>query len=152
MSPTVINYIKSSLVYLALGVTMGLLMSLGVFDGREYVTTLHAHINLLGWISMLIFGVAFHILPRFSGRPLHNEKMASVQLWLNNIGLAGMVVTLLAGAFWNDFTQSQRPDFLLYGMAPFGGLFAVGTYLFVFNLWKTLAGALPPVAPPGGGR
>lgn len=147
MSPTVINFIRSSLVYLALGVTMGVLMALDVFGERPYVTLLHAHVNLLGWVTMLIFGVAYHILPRFSGRPLHNEKMAETQLWLNNIGLAGMVVILLAGAFWSGAGQA-RPDFLLYGMVPFGGLFTVGTYLFVYNLWKTLAGALPPMAPP----
>lgn len=148
MSPTVINYVRSSVAWLAVGITLGILMALGVFNlesgaVRPYVTQLHAHVNLLGWVSMMIFGVAYHILPRFSGRPLHNDKLADIQLWLSNIGIAGMTVAMLVGAF------TLGEDYILYAMAPFGALYGIGSYLFVYNIWKTVGAALPP---PGSAR
>ena len=102
MSPTVIGFIKTSLLSLAAGVILGVLMALQVLPDAErptFITSAHAHINLLGAVMMLIFGVGYHILPRFSGRPLHNEGLSTVQLWINIIGLVGMFVSLLAAAY-----------------------------------------------------
>jgi len=144
MSPTVIGFIKTSLLSLVVGVILGVMIALGVFSGATrpaLITSAHAHVNLLGAVMMLIFGVGYHILPRFSGRPLYSERMASVQLWLNILGLAGMVLMLFVGGY-------SSGDLLKYGVAPFGALYAIGAILFFFNLWKTLAGALPPPVAP----
>lgn len=145
MSPTVIGFIKTSLLSLATGVILGVLMALQVLpkaDAPQYITSAHAHVNLLGAVMMLIFGVGYHILPRFSGRPLHNEAMSTVQLWLNIAGLAGMFVTLLAAAW-----SSSSGDLMRYGVAPFGALYALGAVLFAWNMWKTISGALPAPTP-----
>lgn len=145
MSPTVIAFIKSSLFYLAVGVTLGVLIAIRVLPDPEnsgYITTAHAHINLMGAVMMLIFGVGYHILPRFSGRPLHSEGIAAAQVWINNIGLAGMAAALIVGAYLEN-------DIMRYVIAPFGVVYAVGAYLFVYNLWKTIAAATPAPAPPG---
>jgi len=48
----------------------------------------HSHLNMLGWVSMMIFGVGYHILPRFAGKPLKSPKMGELQFWLANIGLS----------------------------------------------------------------
>ena len=144
MSPTVIGFIRTSLVSLFIGVILGILMAAGAFRGASnpaLITSAHAHVNLLGAVMMLIFGVGYHILPRFSGRPLYSEGIASVQLWLSAIGLAGMFVMFFAGGY-------SSADLLRWGVAPFGVLYGAGAILFVFNMWKTLAGALPAAAPP----
>ncbi len=54
---------------------------------------MHAHTNLLGWVSMMIFAVAYHVLPRFSGRPLYSNRLADMHLILSNIGLIGLIIT-----------------------------------------------------------
>jgi len=143
MSPTVIGFIKTSLLSLATGVTLGVLMALHVLPKAEvpqYITSAHTHINLLGAVMMLIFGVGYHILPRFSGRPLHNEGASTVQLWMNIIGLAGMFVSLLVAAY-------STADLLRYAVAPFGALYALGGVLFAWNMWMTISGALPAPTP-----
>ena len=143
MSPTVIGFIKASLLSLATGVVLGVLMALRVLPDPKaglYITSAHAHINLLGAVMMLIFGVGYHILPRFSGRPLHNEGLSTVQLWLNVIGLVGMFISLLAAAY-------STADLLRYAVAPFGALYAVGCVLFAWNMWMTISGALPAPTP-----
>ena len=57
----------------------------------------HVHANLLGFVSMMIFGVAYHVLPRFVGHPLHNRRMAVVHWWVANIGLAVLTTAQIFG-------------------------------------------------------
>ena len=33
----------------------------------------HVHMLLLGFVTMMIYGVAYHVLPRFVGFPMHNR-------------------------------------------------------------------------------
>ncbi|MDA8383735.1 MAG: hypothetical protein M0037_11895 [Betaproteobacteria bacterium] len=58
----------------------------------------HGHIMLLGFLLMMIYGIALHVLPRFSGFPLYSERMADGQFYLANIGLPVMVAGWLT---WN---------------------------------------------------
>ncbi|HEY5190380.1 MAG TPA: hypothetical protein VII77_00240, partial [Candidatus Deferrimicrobium sp.] len=37
---------------------------------------------LTGFVMMVIFGIAYHILPRFAGKPLHSEGWAAAHFWL----------------------------------------------------------------------
>ena len=52
----------------------------------------HSHLNMLGWVSMMIYGVGYHILPRFMGRPLYSNKIGEAQFYLANISLVGMLL------------------------------------------------------------
>jgi cytochrome c oxidase cbb3-type subunit 1 len=91
----------------------------------------HVHANLLGFVSMMIFGVAYHVIPRFSGTPLRSRRAAIVHLWVANLGLAGLVAGwLLRPSAWDAGTAA----------IGFGGLVsALGAFLFIGNLWQTLA-------------
>lgn len=133
-----------------MGVILGVLIALHVLkpDVPQFLTSAHSHVNLLGAVMMLIFGVGYHILPRFSGRPLWNEGLAGIQFWMNAIGLAGMVISFIIAAY-------AKSDWLRYAVAPFGALYGIGALLFVINMWKTISGALPAPTPlkvpPAGG-
>lgn len=90
MSSITVWFIRLAMIYLVLSMLLGLDMSV---RGVNYPTMpIHAHLNLLGWMSMFIYGVAYHILPRFSGRALWSEGLATAHLWLANIGLVGMAL------------------------------------------------------------
>ncbi len=145
MSSSVIGFIRASLISLLVGVVMGVLIAAGVFSGAckpQLITSAHAHVNLLGFMAMLIFGVGYHILPRFSGKTLYSEGLATAQLWLNLVGLVGVFTGLVAGAYTDK-------DLLLYMVAPFGAVYALGAIVFTFNMLKTMGGpAPPPLAPP----
>ena len=88
-------FIKSSVAWLAVGVTLGV----GMAINQPWVVyrTAHIHINLLGFVGMMIFGVGLHVLPRFVGRALFSERTADVQFVLVNAGLLVMVAGWLAG-------------------------------------------------------
>jgi hypothetical protein len=93
--------VRLSLLYLALGFTFGalLLANKGIPFLPFLWTLVPAHIEILifGWIIQLAFGVAFWILPRYSGGGRGNENLfvASVLslnfgIWLVAVGSYGM--------------------------------------------------------------
>jgi len=123
-------FILASLLYLCIGVTIGIFL-ISHTNAIGGFLAMHAHTNLLGWVSMMIFAVAYHVLPRFSGRPLYSERLADLHLILSNIGLIGLMI------LWplSKYVWSPVINILLTGSAIF---YAISSYLFVFNLWKTV--------------
>ena len=104
-------FLKASLAWLALGVTLGVAMA--AYPNWTVYRLAHVHMLLMGFVTMMIFGVAYHVIPRFAGFPLHNRRFAGVQWWLANIGLALMVVGFIARVTWaaaeQDLTNEGSP-------------------------------------------
>ncbi|MBI4294782.1 MAG: cbb3-type cytochrome c oxidase subunit I [Chloroflexi bacterium] len=130
MSKTTLGFIFSGMVYLAIGTVLGVLF-LAVPDSLP-LRTVHVHLNLVGFVMFLIFGVAYHILPRFRGRPLHSEKLAWAQLWMANVGLVGMMLFIGIGAY-------SASAMLTPFKAAFGALLGLSIYTYIYNMWRTLA-------------
>jgi cbb3-type cytochrome oxidase subunit 1 len=84
------------------------------------------HLNLLGWVSMFIYGVAYHVIPRFTGNPLHSPRLADLHVVLANVGLIGMAVGF---AIWGP-----GPLVAIAGTAE-----AIGGFIFVYNIARTMA-------------
>ena len=125
------RFIRASLVWLGLGVLIGATMAF--VPTAVVYRPAHVHANLLGFVSMMIFGVAYHVIPRFSGRPLHDRRLPVVHLWVANGGLALLVVGWIA-----------RPSVAGPGAALVhtgAAASAVGAFLFIYNIWRTLDGA-----------
>ena len=144
MDKHTIMFIKSSLIYLILGVTLGLALTLKSFVWApgwfEYLPVVHGHLLLFGCVMMLIFGVAYHILPRFSGKQLHSVKLAVCHFWFSNIGLIGMLIFF--PLLWKG-----GEDVFAVGLF-ISGLFAViGVYIFIYNIWKSMAKLSEAVVP-----
>ena len=129
MSKTTLGFIFGGLIYLLIGITMGVLFFL--VPETRVLRSVHAHLNLVGFVTFLIFGIAYHILPRFRGRPLYSEALAWWQFWLANIGLVGLLIFMSMSAY-------QLLDNLRYLQAAFGALLALSIYLFVYNMLRTL--------------
>ena len=71
-------FVKASMIYLGIGAMTGWCMVLWP-DIRFTVTRVHTHINLLGFMAMMIYGVGYHILPRFMGRPVSSPRIGNIQ-------------------------------------------------------------------------
>ena len=135
-------FLKSALVYLGLGILMGAWLA---FSPTAIIyRPAHAHLNLLGFVSMVIFGVAYHVIPRFTGNPLHNRRLAEVHWWASNVGL----VILVLGFIFQPWLPSARAAIEIGGV-----LAGLGAFLFIYNLWRTLDGTGPkPRRDDGQGR
>ena len=133
MNKTTLGFIFSGMFYLLAGVTIGVLFFL--VPETRVLRTVHAHLNLVGFVTFLIFGIGYHILPRFRGRPLYSEALAWWQFWVANIGLLGLLIFMGVGAY-------QPLAGLGYIQGAFAALLALSVYLFVYNMLRTL---IPPV-------
>lgn len=124
-------FLKSSVAWLAAGVTLGVAMAL--HPVWTVYRPAHLHLTLLGFVAMMIFGVAYHIVPRLAAHPLHSRRLAGVHWWIANAGVALFVPGLMMRAV----------------AAPFAGavigvgatLSAAGAYLFAWIIWRTIDGA-----------
>jgi cbb3-type cytochrome oxidase subunit 1 len=109
------NFITVSIVYLFAASVLGVYMLSGTYPPS--LKFVHSHLMLLGWVSMMIYGVGYHILPRFMGKLLKNKSLAEVQFWLANAGLLA---------------------FYMAGNAPvsvaFGVLEVISIGLFLYNM------------------
>jgi cbb3-type cytochrome oxidase subunit 1 len=123
------RFIRSSLLWLGFGVVLGLWLTFDAGRALAYRPA-HLHVNMLGFVSMMIFGVAYHVLPRFAGRPLRSRALAGVHLVLANAGLALMV----AGFFIR--VSDHAIGLAVLGTGAIGS--AAGAFLFIYNLWRTL--------------
>ena len=79
--------------FLQLGVVFALIgMGLGVWmgaAGAEILAPVHAHINLLGWASMMLYGLFYRVIPGAS-----RGVLPVVHFWLALAGLVLMIPTL----------------------------------------------------------
>jgi len=123
------NFIIVSIIYLGLSSILGLCM---LWDQSLLsLKFVHSHLNMLGWVSMMIYGVGYHVLPRFSGKPLKYPKMGELQFWTANIGLIGML------AFYTMNIFAPNPTYTTVALA-FGGLEVFSIALFFYNMLATL--------------
>ena len=93
MSRLSIRCIKAAFCCLALGIGLGVWFAIDRAQGA-WLRPLHAGLNLWGWATLLIYGMAYHMLPRFAGQPLRRPHLAAVQSWLAIGGVA------LVGVGW----------------------------------------------------
>ena len=91
MGKASVRFVSASLSYLIIGIAFGLLMALSP-DYAVRFMPVHAHLNVLGWITMMIYGVGYYIIPQFAGKRLYSQGLAMTQFWIANIGLIGMLV------------------------------------------------------------
>jgi len=71
------RFLLIAAVYFCLGVLLG--MTMGILHNFS-LTSVHAHINLLGWVSMALFGVIYHLYPKAA-----ETALARTHFWLFNI-------------------------------------------------------------------
>jgi cytochrome c oxidase cbb3-type subunit 1 len=138
MDPYTRRFIKASLVWLCVGVVIGLVMAV-----RPQLTVnrpAHLHALLLGIVAMMIFGVAYHVIPRFGGRALIYPRLATAHLIAANVGLAAMVCGFVARV---SGEQSLLTGAVLLGVG--GSLSSAGAVAFAVNIWRTMDAARVPL-------
>jgi len=123
------GFIVMSIVYLALAAVLGIFM-LGSQSAMQ-LKFVHSHLNMLGWVSMMIYGVGYHILPRFMGRPLYSNRLGEAQFYLANISLVALLLFYTLTAY--------SPDGMYRTLTMLSGVVQVAAiFLFFYNMLMTL--------------
>jgi hypothetical protein len=79
-------WIRVAVVYFIVGVAMGVFMGA---SGDHSLYPLHAHLNLLGWVSMALFGLLGGVFPAIA-----DNLLAKLHFWIYNIALPIMAFAL----------------------------------------------------------
>ena len=130
MELTIVWYLRMSLIYFVAGAVIGLSMLVWPSEAGLY-TPVHTHLNLLGFMSMMIYGVGYHILPKFSGQIMYSPAMMKIQFWVANAGLIGMAVS------W-PFTMGGDSSFAGTVLVISAILTLASVVLFAINILKTI--------------
>jgi peptidoglycan/LPS O-acetylase OafA/YrhL len=77
MKASVLSF-RAAVVFVVAGMIWGLVMAIS--DDHSAMPA-HAHLNLLGWVSLFMFGIYYRLHPC-----LEDAKSASVQVWMWIIG------------------------------------------------------------------
>lgn len=120
------TFLKIAAIYFTVGVLLG--MTMGIMQDFR-LASVHAHFNLLGWVSMALFGVIYHFYPKAA-----DTRLAKTHFWLHNIGLPvmqiGLAIEIVSG------NSVLLPVVIVSSL-----LVVVGVVLFTINLFLQLGSA-----------
>ncbi len=133
MERYVSGFLRSALAWLVTGTAFG--GAIALHPAWVVYRPAHAHMVLLGFVTMMIAGVAYHVIPRFTMAALHSPALARFHLVIANLGLAVMVAGFLCRV---TVPRVGTPLLAAGGIAS-----VVGTWCFAWNLWRTLDRAVP---------
>ena len=110
-------------LYLLIGIGIGMYM--GAAQDHRLVPA-HAHINLLGFTLMAVFGLAYRVFPALDGTAL-----ARAHFWLHRVGALVLLVMLFL-LFSENITEASMAP-----LAPIAELLILlGTATFVWNVLR----------------
>jgi cbb3-type cytochrome oxidase subunit 1 len=145
MPPIVRRYIKTSFLFLVAGLLLGgyILLAefvMGRYPPRLFITA-HVHLLLVGFMLMIVMGVATWMFPR-PGRDdaRYRPALAEAVYWIMTIGTALRAISEVVAAGVTEGTAILRALIVVGGSAQL-----MGALLFVLNMWWRVR---MPVTPP----
>jgi hypothetical protein len=122
--------VKAALLYLIAALVLGVAMQLPMAGRYPVLAVLwptYLHVLVVGWLTQLIFGVAYWLFPRYSAeRPRGSERLGWATFVLLNAGLLLRIV----GEPWRALGRGGHAVLLVSAVAQ---LLAV--WCFVLNTW-----------------
>lgn len=133
MPPLIRRYIKTSFVFLLAGLLLGAYISVAQFVFGAYpphlFITAHVHLLLVGFMLLLIMGVATWMFPRPARDDArYRPELAEAVYWVMTAATAVRAATEIAGSF--SASSALRVVIALAGLGQ-----VAGTLLFIVNMW-----------------
>jgi hypothetical protein len=120
-------YLAAAIFYLITTAFAGLLLSINLgfpfikISHLQYLN-LHAHVAFVGWVSMVIMGVSFKLIPMFTLAHDYSVKSGTIAFWLINLGLLGI----------SSVMHFENLTLYFYISAA---LIATGIFFFLFQMY-----------------
>jgi hypothetical protein len=112
-------FFKTAVVFLIVGIAMGLHMSMS--DNHDVIGA-HAHANLLGWVTSAIFGGYYALNPANA-----EQRLAVIHYWVYTIGVAGLVPSLYMLLKGN---AAMEPLVAISSLVTFAGVLVFAVVVF----------------------
>lgn len=122
-------YIKAAMMYLVAGLLVGALQPLHLSRLFDAAGPAYVHLLVVGWITQMIFGVAYWMFPKDTAElPRGNNAIAVATIVLLNAGLLLRVVV--------EPMRAWRPDSIAgWWLAVAGLAQALAGMGFALNTW-----------------
>lgn len=126
-------FVKTSIVFLLLGVLSGVFMSYTKYISKTghsaEIVSAHTHVVLVGSVMMMIMGVAVWFFPRAKkeDKKYNPDLISFVYILMTASTMCRFIFQLLKGIFWNEW--SDIPIFV------FSSLQVVSFVLFFYSIW-----------------
>lgn len=136
MHSLVRRYLKTAIAFLGVGLGIGIWMMaerelIGRFPGA-YETSAHTHAILVGFVMMMILGVALWLFPRPARDDTRYEpRIAEAAYWLLTIGTAARI----GGEIARPFTAVLA---VRVGTFTAALLQVIGLALFFYTMWSRI--------------
>jgi heme/copper-type cytochrome/quinol oxidase subunit 1 len=130
------RYIKTAILFLGVGLVLGGWMmvrrELANAAPSSYMVSAHTHAIFVGFVMMMILGVALWMFPRpEKGDTRYSPRAAEGAYWLVTIGTAGRIAGELARQ--QVALPALRWTVMLCGLAQVAGI-----ALFFVNMWPRI--------------
>ncbi|AWM88822.1 hypothetical protein [Microvirga sp. 17 mud 1-3] len=104
-------------------VIAGMAMGIGMAAAQDHaIMPAHAHLNLLGWVSLFLFGIYYERRPA-----LDTSRLARIQVWLWSAGT--VVLTVSVAAIHLGYT-AMDPVAALASLMVLAGMLLFGYFVF----------------------
>lgn len=123
MRGTAFWFFFSATLYVAAGMVWGIVMA-ATDDHSLYPA--HAHLNLVGWVTMALFGVYYHLVPRAG-----EHWLAKVHFAVATAGVLTMVPGIVIALQRSEDTLAKIGSILTL----------VSMLIFVVNVWRSRTAA-----------
>jgi heme/copper-type cytochrome/quinol oxidase subunit 1 len=136
MHSLVRRYLKTAILFLATGLLIGGWMIVDrELAGRfpsQYAASAHTHAILVGFVMMMILGVALWLFPRPTKEDArYQPRVAEVAYWLLTVGTTARIAGELS-RIW----LSALPIRWLVVLASFAQIAGIG--LFFYTMWSRI--------------
>lgn len=112
-------------LYLIAGLLLGMHMSA---SGNHAAAPAHAHINLLGFTLMTVFGLTYKVFPAMA-----ESRLATVHFWLHLVGSLVLLVMLYM------LTTRMITEAAMVPLAPIAEvLIVLGVIVYFYNAVRNL--------------
>ena len=130
------RFIKTAILFLGVGLVLGGWMmvrrELANAAPSSYMISAHTHAIFVGFVMMMILGVALWMFPRpEKGDTRYSPRAAEGAYWLVTIGTAGRIAGELARQ--QAASPALRWTVMLCGLAQVAGI-----GLFFVNMWSRI--------------
>lgn len=158
-SPTLRFVVFGAMSYTAVSLQGSLtaLRSLNKLSHFTHYTIAHAHLGMYGFVTMVLFGSMYYILPRLLRREWPSSFLIRAHFWLCASGITLYFVGLSIGGMkqglalldptipFLDVVKLTLPYLELRSWA--GSMMALGHFVFAWSIWRMLRSPETPDGP-----
>jgi cbb3-type cytochrome oxidase subunit 1 len=143
--PLIRRYIKTSFAFLLAGLLLGAYIIVGEFLPGTYpsrlLITAHVHLLLVGFMLMIVMGVATWMFPRPAREDIrYRPELAEAVYWLMTVATGVRAAAEILGSV--SASPALRIAIAVAGLGQ-----VVGALLFVVNMWTRVR--MPAVTSRG---